>query len=228
MIKNIKIFGERNSGTNFLSQLITKNISGINLCNHHYKCKTGWKHGFPKLNRFKNLNQTLFVFIIRDLESWVKSMYNNPYSYKRPTNINRFITKTLPINDHRKDHDVNINKAEKQNVIKLRYAKIKHYKMFFERVPNAIFINLKDLQENNNKFLQFLKKTYSLNVSNNICKILSHTKNSNIKNKNRSYNTVLPPINNKDVEIEQMVNNLKTEYCYKSNLIQECKELTQI
>lgn len=47
-IKKIKIFGQRNSGTNYLEQLLNKNIQEVDIFSCYYKGGTGWKHGFPK------------------------------------------------------------------------------------------------------------------------------------------------------------------------------------
>jgi len=55
-IKNIKIFGERNSGTTYLEQLLKKNLQDVNIFSSYYKGGTGWKHGFPKIELFNNLN----------------------------------------------------------------------------------------------------------------------------------------------------------------------------
>lgn len=177
---------------------------------------TGWKHGFPRLELFNDLNATLFIFIIRDLESWLISMYNNPYHFIRPDNIGTFLSEKLHIHDSRMDHDVHIYKDEQQSIIDLRYAKIKSYERFFDKVPNAIFINLGDLQHNNVKFLQFIRDTYSLNITDYIYRIESHTKNA-ASYPNRIYDTVLPTIHNKDIEIEDMVASLKEAYRFKSD-----------
>lgn len=217
MIKNIKIFGERNSGTNFLSQLIKKNVKNIKLFGGCYLNITGWKHGFPRLNLFNNIDEVLFIFIIRDLESWLISMYNNPYSYESPPTIEEFVSKDLIINDKRKNHDVNINKDERQNVIRLRYSKFRSYMKVFEQVPNAMFINLKDLQDNNDKFLRFLKLNYQLKIEEATVKVQKHTKVPGSTICNRTYSTVLPVIYLKDNEIENTVRRLKDKYHFKSN-----------
>lgn len=214
IIKNIKIFGERNSGTNFLAHLIKKNIKDINIFSFYYKSATGWKHGFPRIELFKELDSTLFIFIIRDLNSWIKSMYFNPYHYKKPNNINDFLTEKLKINEVREDHDVNIYKSEQQNIINLRIAKIKNYLNFYENVNNALFINLEDLQNNNKKFLEFLRTKYNLNITEYV-RIETHTKRKELKIPNRNYNLIIPEIVNKDTEIEKFVESLKTNYYYK-------------
>ncbi len=214
IIKNIKIFGERNSGTNFLTHLIRKNIKGINIFSFHDKGGTGWKHGFPRIELFKELDSTLFIFIIRDLNSWIKSMYFNPYHYKKPNNINDFLTEKLKILEVSEDHDVNIYKSEQQNIINLRIAKIKNYLNFYENVNNALFINLEDLQNDNKKFLEFLRTKYNLNITEYV-RIETHTKRKELKIPNRNYNLIIPEIVNKDTEIEKFVESLKTNYYYK-------------
>ena len=164
-----------------MESLIEKNIKDINIFSSYYKGGTGWKHGFPRIELFNELDSTLFIFIIRDLESWIKSMYFNEYHYKKYDIIEEFLTKKLKINDKRNDHDVNIYESEQQNIIDLRIAKIKSYKNFYENVNNAVFINLEDLQNNNKKFLEFLKTIYNLNITKYV-PIKHHTKkNKNLK-----------------------------------------------
>jgi hypothetical protein len=218
MIKNIKIFGERNSGTRFLMKLIQSNITDINLYTNSYYGSTGWKHGFPRLERFNNPNETLFIFIIRDLDEWLISMYNNPYHFIRPKSIDLFISEPLHISESRwLDHDVNINIEEHQNIIDLRYAKIKSYLRLFNKVSNAIFINLGDLQQNNTKFLQFIKHTYSLNITEPFTRVDKHTNDAMSCTINRTYDTILPIIHNKNMEIEEMVASLKKAYRFKKS-----------
>lgn len=211
-IKNIKIFGERNSGTNYLEQLLNKNIQEVNIFSSYYKGGSGWKHGFPRIELFSNLNEVLFIFIIRDFDSWIKSMYVNPYHYKTPDNINEFITNKLVIDDYRKDHDVNIYKSEKQNIIDLRYSKIESYFKFYKNINNAIFINLNYLQDNYTNFIIFLNEKYKIKIINNIQPILSHTKDKKIKECNREYNIVIPKDIKKNIVIEEFINNIQLNY----------------
>jgi hypothetical protein len=177
MIQKIKIFGERNSGTNFLQSLIKQNIKDIQILSTFYKGGSGWKHGYPKPDLFKDTKNILFIFIIRDLEPWLKSMYNNCYSFERPKTIEEFIMNPLTINDTRLDHDVYINKQEMQPIMELRYSKIKNYLQFSNSIDNFIIINLEDLQiDKGMKFLNFLKEIFRCNVSNKISFIDKHQK----------------------------------------------------
>ena len=128
MIQRIKVFGERNSGTNFIIQLITQNIKDIEIFSSFYAGGTGWKHGTPKLNLFNNIDDTLFVFIIRDLKPWLKSMYITPYHLEKSNDIQSFLNEKIKSSDKRENHDVNIYKEEtNKTIFELRYYKIESY-----------------------------------------------------------------------------------------------------
>lgn len=222
IIKKIKIYGERNSGTNYLEQLLKKNIKNVDILLPGYKSGSGWKHGFPNMKLFNNidLDNVLFIFIIRDFKSWLKSMYKQPYHYIPQNTFEEFINNKLNIKDNRIDHDVNINSLEKQNIIDLRYSKINCYFDFFKKVNNAIFINLEDLQNNTLKFLDFLNKNYLINVNKKIIKITEHTKDKKLKVINRNWNIIVHDnIKNENKNIENQIEDLKKKYYYKSFLI---------
>lgn len=220
-IKKIKIFGERNSGTNFLRQLINNNIIKVELCSDFYKDKTGWKHGYPKLN-FSEMDDTLFIFIIRDLEPWLKSMFKKPYHLKEVKGINNFIRKKLKSKDERKDHNVNIDKDETNlTIFELRYKKINSYLNTFNNVKNAIIINLEDIQKDyGEKFINTIASEYKLLKTNEFKPILTHT-----KTKKNEQNKKIDLFINSDIlnkkknkKIEDIVDNLKNKYKIKSYL----------
>ena len=50
---NIKIYGERNSGTNFLEKLLRKNLLNVNIEEGHFTTRMGWKHSFLYKNIVK-------------------------------------------------------------------------------------------------------------------------------------------------------------------------------
>ena len=214
-INYIKIFGERNSGTTFLHQLLEKNVKNVSILPHGYNSGTGWKHGFPKINLFNKIDNTLFIVIIRNVEDWLISMFKNQYHLKQNYNITSFLENKLDVYDKRTDHDVNVNPLEKQNILNLRYSKILSYLNLYKIASNIIFINLEDLQNNTSKFINFLSKTYNIDIAPNIIEISKHTKSKEIKKSNRSYNIDLPNIKNLDTNIELFVKNLKNKYYYK-------------
>ena len=216
-INYIKIFGERNSGTNFIERLIEKNCLNINVFSSYYRGGTGWKHGFPNIKYFNKLDNTLFIFVIRDLELWLKSMYNQPYHYKRPQNIRDFINNNLIMEDKRLDHDVNVNPNEKQNILQLRYSKMQKYIDFCDLVRHFVFINLEDIQIKPKKFINFLNLNYQIKISSILNSIPNHTK-SNLKNRNRAWNTDIPKEllrTKENIKYEKFVSDLKIDFFYK-------------
>jgi hypothetical protein len=220
MIKNIKVFGERNSGTTFINLFLKYNIENINVLNGKYNANEGgWKHGFPDINLFKKKNQTLFIFIIRDLHQWLNSMYHKPYHYDKVKNVNKFLYEKLIIKEKRVKHPVITDPRESQNIIDLRNAKIESYLNFFEMVDNAIFINLEDIQKDKKKFINFLSETYNLSIKNNINTINTHTKTKKQGKITNKYSDVIPDeIIGKNLKIENFVDDLKKNYYYKKNI----------
>jgi len=219
-INKIKIYGERNSGTNFLYNLLNQNLINIELCSGNYNDNSGWKHGYPKLHLFNNLNNTLFIFIIRDLEKWLKSMFITPYHFKKNYNINLFLKNKLKSNEFRKNHDVNIINNEKNlNIFQLRYNKINSYKSFFQFIKNGIFINLENIQNDYGKnFIETLNKKFKIQIQLTFKPIIKHTKTNKIEqNKKININLNQKIIQKyKNNEFEKFIHNLKKEYLIKS------------
>tara|TARA_B110000971_G_scaffold134541_1_gene137646 strand:- start:7118 stop:7786 length:669 start_codon:yes stop_codon:yes gene_type:complete len=217
MINSIKIYGERNSGTHYITQLLEQNTINIKLHSGNYKDITGWKHGYPKIDNY-DTTTTLFIFLIRDLNSWLKSMYMNPWSYKNDMSIEEFLTNTLILDEERKDHDVHIYNQEQQNIIDLRYMKIKAYIECYSKVSNAIIINLSEIQSNYEIFLLNLNKNFNIKLNKQLENIIRHTKTHG-KEQNRKYDIEIPygitsnKINN---NIELFVYNLKKGCKYKT------------
>ena len=215
-INNIKIFGERNSGTTFLNKLLVDNICNTNSYSYRYNEGTGWKHGFPRIELFNNINKTLFIFIIRDFDSWIKSMFMNPYHYEKSKDINTFIKEKLKCNEKNIDHDTNIYELEKQDIISLRYSKINSYLEFYDKINNGIIISLDYLQNNDEDFIKFLNKNYGIEINDNFTKVINHTKNKNLSNVcNRKYDIIIPDDINRDINIENLVQGLNKKIIYK-------------
>ena len=65
-----KIYGERNSGTNFLTTLLINNFGEKHVFEDHLDLNTSicyyWKHGYPD-ESFNVINERIInIFIIRD------------------------------------------------------------------------------------------------------------------------------------------------------------------
>jgi hypothetical protein len=74
-----KIYGERNTGTRFLSQLIKANFD-VELTD-----RLGWKHG--RINLVPEHDQVFCLTISKRPENWLVSMYRRPYEMSRKSTI---------------------------------------------------------------------------------------------------------------------------------------------
>tara|TARA_Y100000389_G_scaffold186465_1_gene206847 strand:- start:4878 stop:5210 length:333 start_codon:yes stop_codon:yes gene_type:complete len=98
--------------------------------------------------RFKDIDNILFVFIIRDLEPWLKSMYKTPYHLKINRDKNKFLTTNLLPQDKRLDNNVHYYPNEiNKTILELRYYKINLYRNIIKKLSNAVIINLDYVQK---------------------------------------------------------------------------------
>lgn len=215
---NIKIYGERNSGTNFFEKLLRQNLLNVNIEEGHFTTRMGWKHSFLYKNIVKKFRRnTIFIFLIRDLEPWLKSMYKNPYHIGRRRNIKEFIKKPILPRDRRPKHPINWDMRERSNIVSLRYGKILSYLSAMSHLENCLFLNLEDLQKNYGKVLAFISENFNIKKREKVIPILKHTK-TKTNMQNRNYNLDLPHIRNRNRKLEQFVTSLKSKYLYKTNL----------
>lgn len=79
-----KIFGERNSGNNYLIKLCEKNL-GIEIETNSYD----WMHGIPTQKEGYK-----YIITVRNPESWALSMWEDPHSKEKPHDqFKKFIRK---------------------------------------------------------------------------------------------------------------------------------------
>jgi len=189
-----KIYGERNSGTNFLKKLIEKNFGntygnehGNKLINNKYYF---WKHSNPINNSKNNIENKLVVkiFILRKLEPWLVSMYHNPYQLKKKENFKSFLIDKQDLDtsiEHKYFNNTFVNKDDKnKSIFQIRYFKYNRIKEYCKHNENIILVNLDYLQNDDNciHFLNEINKKYKLNKKNFVL-IDKHTKNDKqIKN----------------------------------------------
>lgn len=113
----IKIYGERNTGTNYLSRLIVNNLNTTELRgtvpNSNFWQKSefnknlyflftfhrnlGWKHTFVNTSKLKLLHNTeniCFITLTKNPYSFLLSLYKKPYHYKGilPKSFSDFLT----------------------------------------------------------------------------------------------------------------------------------------
>ena len=186
MITNYKILGERNSGTNYLEQLLHSNFN-INRSNNFNS-----KHffGFDRYSGIKDeiLNNTLFIGIVRDPFTWINSMYKSPYHLPeslKATQQGFLNNEWYSIFDDGTEiqHDRNIYNTEKRykNIFELRKLKLK---FLVEEMPklvkNYILIRYEDLLFNlKQTMIKLLKfNIIKKNIKRFPINILHHTKDS--------------------------------------------------
>ena len=125
-----KIYGERNSGTNFLTKLLKLNFGDNLVFSDHIDLNTSiiyyWKHGYPDKNFKESDDLVIDIFIVRSLEKWIISMFNNPYCLDFGNKKRSF---EYFLNQKHSIETINGLTLKNQNKLKI-YAKFIHYLMF--------------------------------------------------------------------------------------------------
>ncbi len=217
-----KISGERNSGTNFLENILK--INGFQTYTQTIKNNIvfNWKHGIPIDNYKNNINNNIIVdiFIFRELNSWLISMYNNPYHIDMTNkSFKDFLTCT-----HKSNETTLINYRTKnflndddngKTIFQIREYKFNKIYEYKNNNKNVVFVNLDFISNENNLhlFLNTLAYKYTLKINKKLILSINHTKDSNIKDKNRKYNIDINNYKNiidlnKNIFIEDFINNL--------------------
>lgn len=218
-----KINGERNSGTNFIAQILKQNMFPIYEQKIDKNIIYHWKHGIPR-NDFKLLNDKVIdIFIFRPLEEWLTSMYMNVFHLKNYDDFSSFLTEKqqstdLVTLDYLTNKCVNEDDNNK-SIFEIRYYKFKKITEYKENNEFIIFVNMKFLQDEKNLF-GFLDKLNSMYMNNSINKNyitkMPHTKTHDVDLKNRIYNLDLNSYKDiinkhKNEEIEHFINNLTVD-----------------
>lgn len=71
--RRIQVYGERCSGTNWIAQILRRNLPGMHIVDDF-----GWKHGWP-LGEVTAATDTLFVVVHRDPFDWLRSLHQMPW-----------------------------------------------------------------------------------------------------------------------------------------------------
>ena len=217
-----KINGERNSGTNFIHKILQ--INKFNVISHvkiNKKKKLNrvkfWKHGVPKYNKQLD-DRVIDIFIFRNLDDWLVSMFKNPYHLEKKKNFRKFLKQPQRVSlDNEIDPETNLfvnHDDQGKTIFKIRYFKFNAIKKYKNKNKDVIFVNLSYIQnpENLKLFLDKLNKTYLNKNSEKYITEIPHTKNKN-KIKNRDYNIEISKYKNlinrkKNNYIERFINDL--------------------
>lgn len=81
MIEGIKVFGERNSGNNYIMHLLDTNLDmKYTTRAPHINKGLGWTHGTPQTYDKEVEAKTLFLFIVKNPYSWLLSFKDKPHT----------------------------------------------------------------------------------------------------------------------------------------------------
>jgi hypothetical protein len=214
-----KINGERNSGTNFLERILSKNNFPTYSQKTTGKIVYHWKHGVPSVDYKKLDEKVIDLFIFRNLEDWLISCSISPHHQKKHNNFKDFLT-LQQISDETELLDYRTNQILNEDdngktIFQIREYKFNKIMEYKKNNNDVILVNLSFIQNEKNlsQFLDFLSEKYmkTLKVNNYICNI-NHTKD-NTNNKNRTYNIDIDKYrdiidSNKNKEIENFINSL--------------------
>ena len=180
MIIDYTIFGERNSGTNYLRRVMDDNfhlpftkLYGFK----HWFIKDLYPRGRPNtttdnecLKPLTHGAQTLFLFIVRNPIDWVGSMFKKPYHFKRPdrSSLLNFVSSHYLMSYDRQPQD-HLDSSEtpwytdpttktyfveeSKNLITLRNEKYDHFYELRNHVRYFSLIRLEHLKEDIQKIL---------------------------------------------------------------------------
>ena len=136
MIKTLKLFGERHSGTNAVALFIVRNFR------LSYKAfDLGWKHRLaPNPREYENRTEsTLFAFSFRNPYSWIKSMHRHSYEEHKMAGY----LKKLSFDDFLRYPFIDY-----ENIITTWNIKNNSYINMAREVPYSIKINIENFQSN--------------------------------------------------------------------------------
>lgn len=227
MIKEIKVFGERNSGTMYLNKLLRMNLLNCKILSGNFK--KGWKHGVVSHDQ-PDKNTTLFICVVRDLEEWLVSMRRRPYHIriKQKTGLPKFLNMEINSSDKRLNHPTRVDPNEYgRDIFDIRYIKIESYKKLFKYCPNVVFLNLKTLQNNTEFVITNLCKIFKIKKRHRFENLTVHTKTG--KEEQIDMTPIRPyskPLVNKIIMsksnslVEEFINKLEKCVKYKFNNIE--------
>ncbi len=169
MIKFVQLFGERCSGTNFLSSLINKNFDSViqtkdfggkhwYIKDHYPRCRANQSTDYQCVRSLNESDDTLFVVLFRNPFDWLRSIQATPYHAWQHSGLDfsAFIRKPWISSESSR---VNLDWPdsaegywfieEAENILRLRAMKIWHLRNLQEVVKHVCYINYEVLRDYN-------------------------------------------------------------------------------
>lgn len=172
--KQLQIFGERCSGTNYVAQLLRRNVPGLALTDRY-----GWKHGF--VERVPEVAEDcVFVVVHRDPFDWVRSLHQKPWHAAEPLrglSLTPFLREPwwcqwgrdmeIPADDPRRGaemlHERDPASGERfANVLRLRTAKLRAWHSLAARVAHVRVVRYEDVLAEPRAFLRGFARQFGL------------------------------------------------------------------
>ena len=193
----IKIFGERNTGTNYLTNLFYKNINvkiirgtvpRKNILNYNEFTKNiyfqitknrnlGWKHAFVDkdfLSRHAQFSNTCFVFLVKNPYSYLLSLYRKTYHFvdKKPDTFKEFLQHKwkLQLRDNMKERFLN-------SPVDLWNKKVSSYfECKWEFPDNVVIVCYEDLLRDPDATISDIANNFALEATESFNNVLKSTK----------------------------------------------------
>lgn len=188
MIRYVQIFGERNSGTNYLLTLLKMNVVNQDV---EFGFKFGWKHGFTNRGKIHGepTGEVLFLLITKNPYAWLVSMNRKPHHAPQLyfKNLSEFLrsewacyhgkgyqlrAKQLNIDPVKPEEEMMnerdpVTKLRFKNVIELRNAKNRYHLELERLVENFQHLRYEDLLKDPNSMLQKIACRFTMKLKSN-------------------------------------------------------------
>lgn len=179
----LMVFGERNSGTNLVHALLTRNLPALADSPGDrigkYGFRYGWKHGFPQM--LAAPDTCLAVAVFRHPETWVRSMHARPWHalpglrdlpfedflraewVSRVDEANFGVTRDDPRALAELHYDRHpLTGARFANLAQLRNAKTQGFLSLPARFANCLLVRTEDVQAAPERLVEHVAKAYGL------------------------------------------------------------------
>lgn len=180
------VFGERNSGTNFIGKLLQLNLAGLSAGLEgggkvNRWSRYGWKHGFPQM--VSAPDHCLAVVAFRHPERWLQSLHRKPWHTAprrkwKGMQFSDFIRTPwraaidaegfgVARDDPRWNTELQwerhpLTGDRFANVIQLRNAKNQGFLSFPKRFRNTVLVRYEDVAAEPEAFVTFLAEQYGV------------------------------------------------------------------
>jgi len=168
LVKNIKIFGERCSGTNYLELLIISNFKNIKISRSY-----GSKHQFKRVALEQGLSTSdYFIVIHRNAYDWLRSLHKDPHHAPELLYMpfSKFLRSPWRTYIGKNWKKIILNEDSKKmitesydNVIELRNSKMKYFLSFPDR-GNLIHINYEQLVTEPYQYLKEIAEKFDIEL----------------------------------------------------------------